>query len=159
MASLAPIDEFNDRVPGGIDGADTARAQGNLDDASALIRAEAGSAVADGWDAGTVPDVVKTICMSAAKRAFLNPDGIRGMSIDGNSAQFSTASPDVYLTKAEKSAVRRAAGRSGLWVQSTTRSEKTLEDDGTTTIGGLDTPNVQDTDEIIDAGDLSDFFP
>lgn len=85
-----------------------------------------------------VPDVIQTICMSAAKRAFLNPDGVNSLSLDGNAATFSTGSPDVYLTAAEKRAVRRAAGKSGLWVQSTTRTEGTAAD-GT---GPLDTPGV-----------------
>ena len=138
MAPLATLDEFDNRIPGGVDGADTARAQAMLDDASALIRAEAGATVVAAWNADGAPGVIATICMSAAKRAFLNPDGVRSLAIDGNSAQFATASPDVYLTKAEKSAVRRAAGKSGLWVQPTTRTEGD-DDDGT---GAPDTPSV-----------------
>ena len=155
MDALAPIEDFADRVPGGIGSADTARAQAMLDDASALIRAEAGMT----WDGETVPDVVKTICLSAAKRAFLNPDGINSLSLDGNAATFATGSPDVYLTKAEIRAVRTAAGRSVLWTQSTTRTEGD-DDDGT---GEPDTPGVladiyTSSDDELDSGPLSDFF-
>lgn len=47
MESLATIDEFNDRIPGGIGQEDTARAQAMLADASALIRDEAGKTWTD----------------------------------------------------------------------------------------------------------------
>jgi hypothetical protein len=45
-----------------------------LDDASALIRDEAGAT----WDVTAdppevVPEVVRTVCLSAAQRAFLTP--------------------------------------------------------------------------------------
>jgi hypothetical protein len=140
---LATLEEFSDRVPGSIDQADSARAQANLVDASALIRAEAG----EEWDDGA-PDSVKAICMAVAKRAFLNPDGINSMSVDGHSATFATGSPDVYLTAAERRAVRRAAGATSVWTLSTTRSEDDRPD----------TPAVQPDGEVLDAGPLSEFF-
>ena len=137
METLATIEAFNDRIPGGVGSADSGRAYAMLEDASALIRAEAGKTWTDDVPPVAVPDVVKTVCMSAAKRAFLNPDGVNSMSLDGNAATFATGSPDVYLTKAEKSAVHKAAGRSGLWSLSTTRTEGTATD-GT---GPADTPS------------------
>jgi hypothetical protein len=130
-ASLATIDDFADRIPDGIAGQE-ARAQAMLDDASALIRSEAGKT----WLDEDVPDIIRTTCMSAAKRAFLNPEGISAVALDGNSASFVTGSPDVFLTSAEKKAVRKAAGRTGVWSLSTTRSEDDLPD----------VPSVVDTD-------------
>lgn len=143
MLPLATIEEFADRIPGGIDGGDTARAQAMLVDASALIRSEAGITWTDDDPPVTVPDVVKTICMSAAKRAFLNPDGVNSVAIDGHSASFATGSPDVYLTRAEKSAVRRAAGKIAVWTQPTTRSEDDIPDTPSVVADPSDSPSEE----------------
>lgn len=151
MTMFATFEDFSDRIPGGIAQEDAARARAMLEDASALIQAETGT---DWSGVGeTVPDVVRTITMSAAKRAFLNPDGVTALAVDGHSAQFATGSPDVYLTSAEKRAVRAAAGRSAVWSLATTRTE-----DPSVTTGELDTPSVQDGDDVLNAGPLSDFF-
>lgn len=122
LPSLATLEQFDPRVPGGVAASDEARAQANLDDASALVRAEAGKTwVDEANELDGVPDVIVTVTIAAAKRAFMNPDMVRSESIDGYSTSYAAASPDVYLTKAERQAVRRAAGRSGLWTQATTR--------------------------------------
>jgi hypothetical protein len=128
MTPLASITDLHDRVPGGIDQEGTARAQAILEDASALIRAEAGKTWTDDDPPVAVPPVIKTVCLSAARRAYLNPDGIESIGLDGHTASFTTGSPDVYLTKAETRAVRRAAGKSGLWTLSTTRAEGDIGD-------------------------------
>lgn len=150
LESLATLEMFEERIAGGIAEEDTVRAQAVLDDASALVRAEAGKSWigSSGMLEDDIPDVILTIVMKAAKRAFTNPDEVRSESIDN----YSTSYGDVYLTKTEVSLVRGAAGvRGGLWTQSTTRREPDF---------GGDLPDVsQDTDEILDAGPLSDFFP
>ena len=95
-------------------------------DASALVRAVADKTwVTDGEVDEDVPDIVVSITLAAAKRAFVNPDGERSVAIDGYSTDFANASPDVYLTAKEESRVRSAAGTSGgrLWTQETTRSD------------------------------------
>lgn len=150
LESLASLEDFEDRIAGGIAEEDATRAQAVLDDASALVRAEAGKSWMSeaGMLESDIPDVILTIVMKAAKRAFTNPDEVRSESIDN----YSTSYGDVYLTKTEVSLVRGAAGiRGGLWTQSTTRTEPDF---------GSDLPDVsQDADEVHDAGPLSDFFP
>lgn len=131
--SLASFGQFASRIPGGVEQADQARAQAALDDASALIRAEAGTTWTneDGTALVDVPDIIVTITVAAARRSFVNPDGLTAEAIGDYSSSFAHASGDVYLTKAERNAVRRAAGRSGLWTLATTRTDV-----------GPDTPTV-----------------
>lgn len=102
---------------------DPARAQAALDDASALIRAEAGETWVDddGTLAADVPGVLLTICCKAARRSLANPDGVTSESIEDYSVSFGNTSPDVYLTKAERAMVRRAAGRNSVGTLATSR--------------------------------------
>lgn len=135
LPAFATLEQFAARLPAGIDEeTDGARAQAALDDASALIRAEAGVTwtTTDDDDETIVdpdtPDIVLTVCIAVARRAFNNPDGIRSESTGSYSASFTDASADVYLTKAEKTHIRRAAGRTGVWAMPTTRSTNDLPD-------------------------------
>lgn len=115
--SLATLEELEARIPGGIPTADEARAQAALDDASVLIRAAAGT----DWAGSTPPAVAKMVCLSAARRSFINPDAVRSQQLDGYGVTFSSSSPDVYLTKEERRLIRGSVGKSGLGVISTTR--------------------------------------
>jgi hypothetical protein len=124
VISLASLEEFELRIPGGISSGHETRALGALEDASALIRSEASKT----WEDEEVPDVIKTICIAAAKRSFINPDAIRSVSIDNYSTSFGSSSPDVYLTAAEKRLVRKAGGKTGVWTQATTRSINDMPD-------------------------------
>lgn len=122
LPAFATIDEFANRLPGGISDDDSTRAQAALDDASALIRNETGKTwVTDDELDADVPDIVVTVTCRAAMRAFVNPTGLVQDTTGPFSASFANASSDVYLTKNEKSDVRRAAGKSGLWTQCVTR--------------------------------------
>lgn len=128
LPALVDLSTFEVRIPGGIAAGDTARAEGALDDASALVRAEAGKTwateVVGSYELDDdIPDVIRTVVISAAKRAFINPDGVRAESIDNYRTDYATASPDVYLTSRETALVRQAAGKTGLWTQPTTRGE------------------------------------
>lgn len=107
--SLVSLAAFELRIDGGIDTADEPRAQAALEDASALVREAAG----EDWltDAGaleTVPEAVIAVVVSAARRSFLNPEGVKTDASGDQSTTFSTA--EVYLTKEEKRIVRSAAG-------------------------------------------------
>lgn len=126
LPPFADVDDLADRIPGGIKDDDIARAEAALDDASTLIRAEAGK----DW-ASDFPDIVFTVTLRAALRAFTNPAGLQQESVQGWSGSFANSSTDVYLTSNEKRLVRAAAGRNTLMVQSTTR-------------GPLETQNVCD---------------
>ena len=90
------------------------RAQAALDDASALIRAEADP---EDWidDSGAledVPAIVVTVCCKVAQRILANPDGLTSEGIGSYNQSFSNPSSDAYLTKSERPLIRRAAGSS-----------------------------------------------
>jgi len=123
LTPLATVEQFAARLPGGIGVDDYDRAEAALQDASALVRLEAQTTWVDEAGALTIdlPDVVVAVTIAAARRAFVNPDGLASESIQDYSSTFPSASADIYLTRAERSAVRRAVQRSGLWTMATTR--------------------------------------
>jgi hypothetical protein len=113
--SLASIWQLQQRVPGGLADDDVPRALAALEDASAWIRAEAGTTWLD--DAGAlsaVPAVIVSVCCTVARRIVDNPDGIMQMSVAQYSEGRTNASTDVYLTKQEKAIIRKATGLGGL---------------------------------------------
>lgn len=124
MAPLASYEDFKDRIPGGVSDEDEPRARALLQDATNLILAEGDA----DWTEQTAPPECVTICIQAAKRAFVNPDGVRSMSIDNLAASFSSADPNLYLTADELRLIRRRAGKPGLWVQQVTRSDEDRPD-------------------------------
>lgn len=78
---------------------------------TAVIRAHVGPAT---YDALSELDLVslKGVALEAAKRAYLNPSGLRSMQIDDYSETFATETfGGVALTDAEKAAVDAALGR------------------------------------------------
>lgn len=107
---------------GSLQGADLARAQASLDDASALVRAEAGI----NWLSGdgttvTAPAQVVTITVKAAMREFKNPDGFTSEQIGDYSYRVDNAG-GVYLTDEERRIIRLSAGGAGLWTVRTPSS-------------------------------------
>ena len=112
LPSLAAVEDLAARLPGGIAAADEDRAQAVLDDVSALVRAEAETDWVDDQDAlDGVPDVVVTVTLAAARRAWLNPDGKVSETIGSYSYRAADgATTGVYLTEEEKRLVRRAGG-------------------------------------------------
>jgi hypothetical protein len=122
LPAFASTDDLDVRLPGGLNASDEDRAQAALDDASALIRSEAGIDWVDDDALRTdFPAVLRVICITAARRELENPDGIISETIDGYSQRLANASTGVYLTPKEVRVVRRCAGRSGLWSLGTTR--------------------------------------
>lgn len=122
LPPLAAVADLGARLPGGISEADEPRAQAALEDASSKIRSVAGVTwTTDDELDDDVPDIIVTICCSAARRSFVNPDGVTGENAGSYGFTQANASPDVYLTKAEQGAVRKAAGKSGMWSQPMTR--------------------------------------
>ena len=94
-------------------GADAERAAAVLDDASALIRGEAGAEWLDAEGAlSGVPAVVESVALAVAYRAFRNPDGVSQTSLGDASVAYDrgTGQAAVYLTRDERRAIRRAAG-------------------------------------------------
>lgn len=125
LPSIASLSEFEERIPGGIESQDTLRAEAALKDASALVRDVAGKTWVDDEGAleDDIPDGIVSVVIAAAKRCFINPDGVRSESIDNFQTNYATSSPDVYLTNTERQRVRQLAGKTGLWTQPTTRGE------------------------------------
>lgn len=117
LPAFATIDDLADRHPGGIADADEARAQAALDDASALIRAAAQKTWVDDNDAlEDVPDIVVTVCVRAALRAFVNPTGLTQETTGPFSASYGNASTDVYLTSKEADLVKQAAADTSIGI-------------------------------------------
>jgi hypothetical protein len=146
LEALVTVAEFALRIPDGVTDADEPRAVGILMDASAEVRAEAGKT----WEGVTVPDIIKSVTINVAKRAFLNRDGLSSESdaLDNYSHQttYAHASPAVYLEPEEKRKIRRAAGRIGVWTQSTTRAGSTWETDVPSIIDSGDATLTEEVD-------------
>lgn len=114
LPALVSLADFALRV-GGISAADEDRAQAALDDASALVRAEAGENWVDAEDAlEDVPDLIVTIVVAVAIRAFRNPEGVRSETIGNYSVAYADSSTAVFLTEGERRLIRRAGGRTGI---------------------------------------------
>lgn len=115
LPALVSLDDFALRL-GGIAAVDEDRAQAALNDASALIRAEAGTEdwVDDDGGLEEVPDVIVAVCVAVAVRAFRNPDGVRQETIGNYSVAYADTSTAVYLTPGERRTIRRAVGLTGL---------------------------------------------
>ncbi|RLK22637.1 hypothetical protein DER29_0475 [Micromonospora sp. M71_S20] len=115
LPPLAPVAELERRLglaPGTLTGSDLVRAGVALEDASTLVRAEAGTDwVAEDGVTVTAPAVVATVVLAAALRAYRNPDGYQGESVGDYSYQYARESTSGYLTASEALIVRRAAGK------------------------------------------------
>lgn len=125
MEPLASITELEARLGRTFTGEESGRALALLDDASALVRAEAGRDWVD--DTGAlvaVPAPARAVVLRAAERAARNPEGFRSESAGDYSYQRSESETGVFLTDAERRIVRRAVGRGGLWTQQVTRGEE-----------------------------------
>jgi hypothetical protein len=144
LLPLASFVDFLARSPEEIQGSEQGRIEALLDDASALVRAEAGRTwVVDGALVD-VPDVVVTVTLAVARRAFTNPDMVESEALPG---EYSVKRSDVYLTASEKSLVRRAGGQPGIWSLSVTRATSDMGDLPelcTSYVGGTGAPEELD---------------
>ena len=97
------------------DSADETRAQAALDDASALIRIEAGV----DWDSieavdEIYRDAIVAITVAIARRVMENPEGAQSATVGDASISFGEISSDVFLKATERRLILKAAGRSSL---------------------------------------------
>jgi len=118
LPSLATLTQLESRYDSSVD--NPGRAQALLDDASALVREVAGSDYVDVDNALTgVPQRIISIVCEVTRRAYENPRGLQGETLGdytwraGYTGTKGSAAMGVYLTSAEQSAVRRAAGKFG----------------------------------------------
>lgn len=117
LPALASLEDLEDR---GIDISDigtAVRAQAALNDASALIRVEAGAdwvGTGNTLDFGDMDqrlaDALVSVCCAVVQRVLNNPQGATSMSLGDASVTLTDASTDVYLTRNERRIIRRAAG-------------------------------------------------
>ncbi len=126
LATLAELEARLGLDDGTLTGADRARAQAALDDASALVREEAQQDFVAEDGSLTVPDVVKRVVLGAALRSYRNPDAQIAEAAGPFSRTLKSAEVSVYLTDAEKQLVRRYRPTpNGLWTMKTERDDTT----------------------------------
>lgn len=115
LPALVSLDDFALRV-GGVSASEEERAQAVLDDASALVRGEAGTEdwVDDDGALEAVPDLIAAITVAVAIRAYRNPDGVRSETIGTYSVAYADTSTAVFLTEGERRAIRRTVGMTGI---------------------------------------------
>lgn len=117
LPALASVDALSLRLGVTLAGAEWERAAAVLDDASALIRSEAGRDWIDGeGQLADVPAVVEAVALAVAYRAFRNPEGLAQASLGDASVSYDRGDGHaaVYLTRDERRSVRRAAGTSAV---------------------------------------------
>lgn len=106
--ALATVKDFEDRY-----GTADDRVSAFLDDASALVLSAVDGSEAD-WateESDEVPAAVMAVVLAITYRAWNNPAGLRSESLGAYSQSWRGDSEDVlWLTKAERRIVRRAAG-------------------------------------------------
>lgn len=122
MFALASVVDVETRLGRPFEQSELGRVGALLDDASALVREEAGRSWVDAeGNPKPFPASIRTIVLRVVDRAWRNPEGFSAESDGDYSYQRTNVQPGVYLTEQEAKAVRRAAGKSGLWTQPTTR--------------------------------------
>lgn len=119
LPPLAGLEDLSARLGVTFDSgsADELRASAALLDASSLIRAVAGATWVDGEDSGAalsddLPDIVVTIALAVAARAYRNPGGAAQASVGDVSVSFTGAAgaDAIFLTRLEERQIRLASG-------------------------------------------------
>lgn len=129
MPALASVQDIEARLGRVVAGDELGRVVALLDDASALVRDEAGVT----WIAPTtgalltVPESVRVVVLRVVERAIRNPQGFSAESAGDYSYQRTGVEPGVYITDREQKIIRRAVGRVGLWTQPVTRGNDDLQ--------------------------------
>lgn len=101
LVPLTSVEELELRLGKTIpDGAERDRAEALLSDASTLVRHETGRTWVDaeGDLVADVPDLLVTITIAAAMRAWYNPAGIQAAQLGAVSVRYA----DVWLTSVER---------------------------------------------------------
>jgi hypothetical protein len=112
LPPLATLAQFEARIARTLtDQTDIDRANALLEDASSLVRFEAGEDWVDEAGAlAAVPDVATTITLSASVRAWYNPAQVQSEQLGAAMVRFG----DVWLTGAEADRLRRLGDDSTL---------------------------------------------
>jgi hypothetical protein len=128
LPPLAKVEDLVARLGREIDSdTDVDRATAVIEDASEFVREEGHQTWVSPDDPTvlTAPRVVRVITIRVAERAFRNPEGYSSEAAGDYSYQRNGAVGEggMYLTERELKIIRRAAGRTGLWIQATTRGD------------------------------------
>lgn len=119
MSTLATVADLEVRLgvgPGTLAGPDLVRAQAALDDASVLIRAEAGRTFEDANGVVVAPAPVVVVATQVALRVYRNPDGFVSESYGGDYAWQGPQGLSAFLTDEEKRVIRLAVSKiAGGW--------------------------------------------
>lgn len=128
MLPLATVEDVESRLARQFTVDETTRVTALLDDASALVRDEAGRTWLDvNGVLEAVPAAVRAVVLRAVERAVRNPQGFSAESAGDYSYQRTGVEQGVYLTEQERKILRRAIGRTGLWTQPVTRGDEYLQ--------------------------------
>lgn len=114
LPALAELGDLTAAIGGQVD---FARAQADLDEASALIRDDAGVTwLNESGDATVdVPDIVRVIALRVARRGYLNPTAATQLTAgDVSTSHYVRSESAIYLTDDERTRIRRAAGTATL---------------------------------------------
>lgn len=113
MAALASLADLEARLGAQVTADQLGRALQLLDDASLLVRGEAGPGLVD-----PPSDVAVMVTARAAARAFHRADGVTQESHDDYSYRLAGGGADLYLTETELRLLRAATGAVGGRVRS-----------------------------------------
>ena len=116
MIVWPPFATVEDLAQRGVDVSDESRAEGTIDDVSNLVHEVSSQVwiVVDGDGLSLSPDVppvIRTITIKACRRALVNPNSLDSLTLEDFGYKFRPADGDVYLTRAERSQIRAAAGK------------------------------------------------
>lgn len=128
MFALASVVDVEVRLGRELVDAELGRVAALLDDASALVRDQAGRTWVDAetGDPLPVPASIRYVVLRMVDRAVRNPNAFSAEAAGDYSYQRTDVQPGVYLTDDERAIIRKAVGKSGLWTQPVTRGEKYL---------------------------------
>jgi len=105
-ASYATVEDLERRLGGDpLNETGQARGEALLRDASTIIRTVAGRPFTD-----PIPDVVQTVCLNMAVRAWHNPEGIRQETTGSYNVTYAATQGGVTITDEERRLIRIAAG-------------------------------------------------
>jgi len=126
LPNLAEVSALQIRLGETLTGDDLARAEAALSDVSALARVEAEQEWATA-PAG-VPAAVVVVVLSAARRAYENPEGFIYETMGPMSASRASATvTNGIFTPSELKILHKARPRVGVWTLSTTRGDSDYE--------------------------------
>ena len=128
LPRFAEVADVEARLGRPFAGDEIAQCEAFLDDASMVIRAEAGRTwLNDSGDAlvGTEAqlDALRTVCANMAARVMRNPSGANQRTAGPFSESYapSVSAAHVYLSKSDRKVLAWVVGRSGVGTLSTTR--------------------------------------